>query len=107
MNDGRDLREEIFELLNMLAEFYFPFLHVFAWPLWMDRDFFSIAYAERDLVFGMFVMWAHLCQVNLQLHIGEVSGLLSHLCLQIRKALSKSNLHQLPNITIVNFRNGL
>ena len=60
MNDGRDLREEFFELLNMLAEINFSLFHVWVWPLWVDGDLFSIAYIERDLVFGMFKMWAYL-----------------------------------------------
>ena len=84
MNDERDLREEFFESLNMLAETNFSLFHVLAWSLWMDGDLFSIAYIERDRVFGMFVMWAHLRQVNLQLHVGEVSSLPSYLLLVIR-----------------------
>ena len=60
MNDGRDLREEFFELLNMFAEFHFPFFHVFTWPLWVDSDIFPVADTERYCVFSMFELWANL-----------------------------------------------
>ena len=60
MNDERNLREVIFELLNMLAEINFSLFHVWTWPLWVDGNILSVAYAERDRVFGVFEMWTHL-----------------------------------------------
>ena len=84
MNNARDFWEEIFELLNMLAEINFSLFHVWAWPLWVDGNILSVAYAERDRVFGVFEMWTHLLQVNLEFHVGEVSSLPSYLLLVIR-----------------------